>query len=132
MFCFHRILLYLCSVMLPPKIEKVLYHKIKLDLSDCKLITTKSGDIWLIDIKTNQWYLQFSKGNVLYYYIDYFSLILRIFSIDEKDYNLILRELAYELIETNKGKNKWKKISKITPLSSKLESLVESVVNEKI
>lgn len=118
--------------MLPSKIEKILYNKIKLDLSDCKLITTKSGDIWLIDIKTNQWYLQFSKGNVLYYYIDYFSLILPIFSIDKKDYNLILRELAYELLETNKEKNKWKKIGKITPLSSKLESLVESVINEKI
>jgi len=120
--------------MLPPKIQKILFDKIKSDLSNCRVFVTKSGDIWFIDTEIMQWYFNFSKGNVMYYYVDFFSSIFHIFSIKEQDYNLIIRELAYDLLESNLLENKWRyrKIGNITPLSSKLESMVELTVNEKI
>ena len=117
--------------MLSPEIKKILFKKFKSDLSNCEIIITKSNDIWFMDVGDNQWYLQFSKGNTLYYYFEYFSLILPIFSVDEKDYNLILREFAYDILKTYNPNKKWRKIGKITPLSSKLESLIELVKNEK-
>lgn len=117
-------------MILSENIKKILFKKLEYYLSDCRLIVSKSGDIWFLNDKTNQWYLQFSKGGTLYYYIDFFSSILPIFSIDEKDYNLILREFAYHIFESHNTTKKWKNIGKITPLSSKLENLVELITNE--
>lgn len=117
--------------MLPPRIKEILFNKIKSDLSNCEMIVTKSEEIWFIDVETNKWYLSFSNNNTLYYYFEYFSSILPIFSVDKKDYNLILREFAYDILETYNPNKKWRKIGNITPLSSKLESLIELVKNEK-
>lgn len=131
---FNKFFYYLYHLMLPTKIQKILFDKIKSDLSNCRVFVTKSGDIWFINTEIMQWYFNFSKGNVMYYYVDFFSPFFHIFSIKEQDYNLIIRELAYDLLESNLLENKWRyrKIDKITPLSSKLESIVELTINEKI
>ena len=106
------------------KLKKFIFKRLAKDLSHVEVITFEvTGSIWFIDRDEKYWYLQLYKNGDLWYRMDFFENFFSMFSLEESDYEPIIKEWAEQALNRN--------VRGLLPVDDPRVSFVKLVLNSE-
>lgn len=131
--------------MISEKIKRIIFNHLYKELSKVEIIPYKDS-IYLIDRENKFWYIEYDNNRKLWWRYYYFTGLLKIFCLSEKECNEILSDWVEEIlnckvsIESSYTFSLDVKVSEILnykvitsiPLQRSLQKTVEEILNCKV
>jgi hypothetical protein len=106
-----------------PRIKDIIFNKLLNDMKGAELIEDK-GSIWVIDPDEKYWYFELEKDGTLWWRWDFFDNFFRLFSMERKEYEPLIRDMVGDILNHKVG------TSQATQILD--GSKVEDILNRKI
>ena len=104
------------------RLKKFIFKKLAKDLSHVEVIPYK-GSIWFIDRDKKYWYLELKDDGTLWWRYDFFDRYFMAFSLEQYDYERIIKEWAEQILN--------RKVNTTSQNFSSSSALVELILNSK-
>ena len=79
------------------RLKKIILDKLYNDMKGSEIIVD-DGNIWAIDPNEKYWYFQLNKNGTLYWRWDFFNNFFRLFSIERKEYEPLIRDMVGDIL----------------------------------
>jgi hypothetical protein len=106
-----------------PRIKDIIFNKLLNDMKGAELIEDK-GSIWVIDPDEKYWYFELEKDGTLWWRWDFFDNFFRLFSMERKEYEPLIRDMVGDILNHKVG------TSQATQILD--GSKVEDILNRKV
>jgi hypothetical protein len=105
------------------RLKKVIKNKLSKELSNVEIILHKDGSIWFIDRNEKYWFFELKNSGHLWWRDNYFINFFNIFSMDEFEFEPIIKEWVEEVLDSKV----------VLTISARLHTptSVEEVLNQK-
>jgi len=108
-----------------PRLKEIIFKKLLNDLKDVEIIEDpENGDIWAIDPEKKYWYFQLKKSGLLWWRWDFFNNFFRVFSMEQKQYEPLIRSMVEDLLN--------RKVVTSVKTGAKEVEVVEDLLNRKV
>jgi hypothetical protein len=104
------------------RLKKFIFKKLANDLFNVEVIPYK-GSIWFIDRDNKFWYLELKDDGTLWWRYDFFERFFQVFSLEQKDYERIIKEWVEKVLN--------RKVNTTSQNFASASSLVELILNSK-
>ena len=106
-----------------PRLKDIIFNKLLNDMKNAEIIED-NDDIWAIDPDEKYWYFQLKKDGTLWWRWDFFNDFFRLFSMERKEYEPLIRDMVEDILNRKVG----------TSLAGLLKHTteVEDILNRKV
>jgi hypothetical protein len=110
------------------KLEEVIFKKLDNDLSNCSVVVDKDNCIWILDKDKHYYYFVLDYSNKLTLNRNYFSSLSLIFSLDEVQFNSLMK--SYFENHLNKNNVSYPTIREVITNGNQFKLLVQFVIDD--
>jgi len=85
-----------------PRLKDIIFNKLLNDMKNAEIIED-NDDIWAIDPDEKYWYFQLKKDGTLWWRWDFFNDFFRLFSLERKEYEPLIRDMVENILNRKVG-----------------------------